>query len=216
VRRKERKGDEKPAGLPEAVSSTRERTPVPVESEPESESDEERSSPAPKKPMGLPMTPSLRARLQLVLDSEEGSIPPEALPSEAPAVEASKPPSGLIPFETAELRVMRSLSRWIAVSGLLTLTVGALTGLSYATGTGSVAHVVVGILSSAFALWLLAAAFAFYRSTRAAKGRDARHHLVSGFSLLRTALLLKTILLFSAMALGCFTFSVAASILFLL
>ena len=103
--------------------------------------------------------------------------------------------------------------RWVVFSGLLYLTVGALTGLSYVTGPGSVAHVVVGILSSALSVWLLWAALSFRRML----SRDRQqHHLVNGLGLLRSALLLKAILLFSAMALGCFTFSILTGLLLLL
>jgi hypothetical protein len=148
------------------------------------------------------MTPSARLRLQLVLDD---SIPPPALPSK------KREP---IAYDATELRLSRSLGRWMAFCGLFTLALGALTGLSYFTGEGSVATVVVGILASALAIWQLAAANSFLRVAR--RGGKERQHLISGFALLRSALLLKAILLFSAMALACFTFSVAASLLFFL
>ena len=96
---------------------------------------------------------------------------------------------------------------------VITLAVGALTGLSYLTGPGSVAHVVVGILATALSVWLLAAGWRFHRVSRDAR---RQHHLVSGLGLVRTAMLLKAILVFSAMVIGCFTFSIAVSLLLLL
>lgn len=195
---------EAPTGIPDAKSSARAITPIPEEPD------------RPARPPGLTqMTPSARLRLQLVIDEDDtGHKKKIQIVDETPA--PIKPPSDMVPFVKTEIRDVRSLGRWIAFTGLMTLTVGALTGLSYATGGGSVAHVVVGILATANAFWLLAAAFAFHRVTRAEKGRLARHHLVGGFGLLRSAFLLKAILLFSAMALGCFGFSLAASLLFLL
>ena len=108
---------------------------------------------------------------------------------------------------------MRSLYRWIGFCGLITLAIGALTGLSYLTGEGSVAHVVVGMLASAISVWLLLAALNFRRVLR---DRQRQHHLVNAFGLLRSALLLKAILMFSGMVLGCFAFSIAGSLLLLL
>ncbi len=96
----------------------------------------------------------------------------------------------------------------------MTMTIGALTGLSYFTGEGKVAHVVVGILASALSVWLLAAAVTFHRAAR--RGRAVGPFLIQGFGLLRSALLLKAVLLFAAMVLCCFTFSLATSLLFLL
>ncbi|HJL16072.1 MAG TPA: hypothetical protein RMH99_10460 [Sandaracinaceae bacterium LLY-WYZ-13_1] len=169
---------------------------------------------APKRPTGLKhVTTSARHRLQLALDEdidELEAIRPPRLPE---ASRLSRRDVGHIPFDEEGQKVVRSLSRWVAFCGLLTLTVGALTGLSYVTGPGSVAHVVVGILACALSVWLLAAAFSFHRVLR---DRRQQHHLVNGLGLLRSALLLKAILLFSGMVLGCFTFSIGAALLFLL
>ena len=167
-----------------------------------------------ERPPGLTqMTTSARLRLQLVLDDDERprieSTPPAPDPKKPPSVSSAKVP----PFDPRDLKAVRSLGVWIGLSGLMTLTVGALTGLSYFTGEGKVANVVVGILASALSVWLLAAAFTFSRVGH--QGR-VTHRLIGGFSLLRSAFLLKAILLFAAMALGCFTFSLAASLLFLL
>ncbi len=166
-----------------------------------------------ERPPGLTqMTTSARLRLQLVLDDDErpriDSTPPPD-PKKPPSLSAAQVP----PFDPRDLSAVRSLGVWIGLCGLMTLTVGALTGLSYFTGEGKVANVVVGILASALSVWLLAAAFSF---SRAGHNGRVTHRLVSGFSLLRSAFLLKAILLFAAMALGCFTFSLAASLLFLL
>jgi cell division protein FtsX len=76
-----------------------------------------------------------------------------------------------------------------------------------------VAHVVVGILASALSVWLLASAWSF---RRVLTDERQQHHLVNGLGLLRSALLLKAILLFSGMVLGCFTFSIAVALLLLL
>jgi hypothetical protein len=191
--------DPPPVGLPDAKSSARLRTPVPEE---------------PRPPGLTQMTPSARMRLELVLD-EDDSRSMRLVP--APKTDPKKPPKSIPPIsiESAERKTLRSLARWVALCGLMTLTVGALTGLSYFTGEGKVAHVVVGILASALSFWLLLAAIFFGRAG-SRDGARASQHLASGFSLLRSAFLLKAVLLFSAMALGCFTFSLAASLLFLL
>lgn len=231
------KSEERPSGLPAQKSAARMKTPVPDEPasgeparrakrsdetplrvlRPPREGSATQAAPesAPERPPGLTnMTTSARLRLQLVLDDEERprieSAPPAPDPKKPPAVKAAQAPA----FDPADLRVVRSLGRWIGLCGLMTLTVGALTGLSYFTGEGKVAHVVVGILASALATWLIAAAVSFHRA--AGQGGKFTHHLVSGFGVLRSAFLLKAVLLFAAMALGCFTFSLVASLLFLL
>ena len=106
-----------------------------------------------------------------------------------------------------------SLSHWIGFCGLITLAIGALTGLSYLTGEGSVALVVVGILASAISVWQLLAVFSLRRVLSQAQ---QQHHMVHALGHIRSALLLKAVLLFAAMVLGCFTFSIAGSLLFLL
>lgn len=163
------------------------------------------------RPPGIPhMSTSARQRLELALEYEEDDIlPPDALPKQA---RQSLDP-GDVPLDAAGRKVLRSLSRWVAFCGLVTLAIGMLTGLSYITGPASVVNVVVGILACALSVWLLAAANSF-RRVLAAPGR--RHLLVNGLGLLRTALLLKAILLFSAMVLGCFVFSVVGGLLVLL
>ncbi len=211
----------RPTGLPHAESAAR-RKPL-ADEEPESSArlrslrpSREGSAPREEeRPPGLTqMTTSARLRLQLVFEQDEDERPRISSP---PAPDPKKPPKlpvEQVTFDPSELRLVRSLGRWIAFSGLMTLTIGALTGLSYFTGEGKVAHVVVGILASALAVWLLAAAVTFHRAAR--KNRTVGHHLIQGFGLLRSALLLKAVLLFAAMVLCCFTFSLAASLLFLL
>jgi hypothetical protein len=214
-------GDARPVGLPAAKSEARRKPsdePAPEGTaalRPLRPSRDDSASKAEERPPGLTqMTTSARLRLQLVLDHDDerpriSSIPPPPDPRKPPSLPVEK-----VTFDPAELKLVRSLGRWIAFSGLMTLTIGALTGLSYFTGEGKVAHVVVGILATALAFWLLAAAITFHRAAR--KSRSVGQHLVSGFGLLRSALLLKAVLLFAAMVLGCFTFSLAASLLFLL
>lgn len=216
---------ERPSGLPEAKSEARMRTPIPgtidredptparVSLRPRRDETPTTSSSASRPPGLVHMTTSVRRRLMLVLDDDERASEPEPDPTVPPMVQPEPEPVGLA---EPERLAARSLARWVALSGLLTLTVGALTGLSYFTGQGTVAHVVVGILASALAFWLLAAALSFRRVTQPKPGMRPRHHLLAGFTLLRSALLLKALLLFAALALGCVTFSLAASLLFLL
>lgn len=230
--------EERPSGLPDQKSAARLRTPLP-EAPKGARSDETPSHlrvlrppgrdaevpPAPEsppaseapveRPPGLQqMTTSARLRLQLVFDEDDKprieSTPPPPDPKKPPSVSSAKLPA----FDPRDLGALRSLGRWIGVCGLMTLTVGALTGLSWFTGEGKVANVVVGILATALAVWLLAASVAFHRVANQ-KGKVS-HQLVSGFTLLRSAFLLKAVLLFAAMALGCFTFSLATSLLLLL
>ena len=192
----------KPVGLKNLTPSARLRLQLALDHD--DDDDDER-------PPGLsPMTTSARARLELALDHDEDEA---IVAPRLPRISHPGAAAGRIPFDAEGRKVVRSLSRWVAFCGLLTLTVGALTGLSYLTGPGSVAHVVVGILASALSVWLLAAAWRFHRVN---SDRRQQHHLVNALGLLRTALLLKAILLFSSMVLGCFTFSIAASLLFLL
>ncbi len=164
----------------------------------------------PARPPGLrQMSTSARQRLELALEHDEdvSIAPPRVDPKRL------QPSPGAIPFDAEAQKAIRSLMRWVLFCGLLTLTLGTLTGLSYLTGPGSIAHVVVGILSSAVSVWLLAAAWSFRRVLTA---RQQQHHLVHALGHLRSALLLKSVLVFAAMVLGCVTFSIAGSLLFLL
>ena len=202
---------EKPPGLKNMTTSARLRLQLAFDDEEEG---------APKKPVGLKnMTPSARRRLELAVEHDESIRPPKLEGRHsAPEIEGKRRKSrpslpGRIPFDAEALATVRSLSRWVAFCGFITLAVGALTGLSYLTGPGSVAHVVVGILATALSVWLLAAGWRFHRVSRDAR---RQHHLVSGLGLVRTAMLLKAILVFSAMVIGCFTFSIAVSLLLLL
>jgi hypothetical protein len=227
---------ERPSGLPDVKSETRQKTPIPFDprdelgaaagrdSEPASRDDTSpfslptraKSAAAPaqpdeKRPPGLPhMTTSVRRRLQLVLEDDD-----PYRPSRPNTSDPKRPPKHAPAFTGAEISMARSLGRWVALCGLMTLTVGALTGLSYLTGRGTVAHVVVGILASALAVWLLMASLSFRRVARPEHPRP-QQELLGAFALLRSALLLKAVLLFAALALGCVTFSLAASLLFLL
>jgi hypothetical protein len=203
------------------------------------------------KPSGLPMTPSARRRLELVLDERPSSRPPtvvEVLPVEEPSL---KPPA--IPrealetkpvepkddskdakardpkerdskrgkpvriharFGESEAKQLRRLARWVGLCALLALGTGGIASAGALLGRpGVVAHAIVGILAGALGVWLGSAAYNFWRMAR----RPARevHRLIDGLGLLRTALLLKAILLFTTLTLGCFTFSLAAALLFL-
>ncbi len=223
----------RPSGLPDQKSAARLKTPLPEEPtgarrdetpshlrvlrppDRDAEVPPAPEAPPAERPPGLQqMTTSARLRLQIVFDDDDKprieSKPPPLDPKKPPSVSSAKLPA----FDPRDLGVVRSLGRWIGVCGLMTLTVGALTGLSWFTGEGKVANVVVGILATALAVWLLAASVAFHR-VAGQKGKVS-HQLVSGFTLLRSAFLLKAVLLFAAMALGCFTFSLATSLLLLL
>lgn len=212
---------ERPSGLPEAKSEARMRTPVPPSSaegrislRPRRDETPTAPSVEPRPPGLTNMTTSVRRRLMLVLDDDErASQPPPADPAAPPKLPSAAPPLGL---DASERSILRSLARWVAFTGLMSLTVGALTGLSYFTGTGTVAHVVVGILACALAFWLLTAALSFRRVGNPKPNMRPRHHMIAGFGLLRSALLLKAVLLFAALALSCVTFSLAASLLLLL
>jgi hypothetical protein len=140
-----------------------------------------------------------------------GSNPRPA--SAATPPDASTPPAYLV-LRTAEVRVVRSLARWIGLSGLLSLAVATLTSVSYFTGGGQIAHVVVGILAGASGLWLAGAAFNLHRLSYRAP--QPRRRLIRAFSLLRSALLLKALLVFAATVIGCLAFSIAGSLLLLL
>jgi hypothetical protein len=209
--------DARPTGLPEVKSEARRRSrplrpPRPGESErPAPAAEDAQASDA--RPTGLEhLTTSARLRLQLVVDQDEDERPRI---SAAPAPDPTVPPRlGQLALGPQELRMVRSLSRWIGFSGLMSSSIGALTGLSYFTGEGQIAHVVLGILATALSIWLIGAGLSLHRVAR--RKPRPRHHLINAFALLRSALLLKALLVFAAMVLGCFTFSLAVSLLFLL
>ncbi|MGE0788012.1 MAG: hypothetical protein AB7S26_20220 [Sandaracinaceae bacterium] len=190
----------RPTGLKHMTTSARLRLQLAFDDDEEEE--------GPKRPRGLThMSTSARRRLELALEQEEdASIPP-------PVIDKTHLASGQLPLDERARATMRSLGRWVMFCGLMTMTLGALTGLSYLTGPGSIAHVVVGILACAVSVWLLAAAWSF---RQVLADRPEPHHLVTALGHIRSALLLKAVLVFAAMVLGCFGFSIAGSLLFLL
>ncbi|MGF1470039.1 MAG: hypothetical protein ACFCGT_28295 [Sandaracinaceae bacterium] len=151
-------------------------------------------------------------RLELVLRSS--GPPPEATPRSAPA--AARFPErmlGHIPFDEPGEQLLRSLGRWVLLTGLSALAFGVWTAGRYLVAEVPVAQVVVAILATALGVWLLTASVRF-RQVLVTDGRD-QHHLINGFGLLRTAIVLKALLLFAVMVLGCFASSVVAALLFL-
>lgn len=166
----------------------------------------------PKAPVGLKnLTTSARQRLELAVEADDHDVFDPAKPPVIPKERLSDP--GSIPFDRAGRAVIASLARWVGFCGVITLGIGALTGLSYLTGEGSVAHVVVGILAVAISGWQL---LAVWDLNRVLRHRRQQHHMVNALGHLRSALLLKALLVCAAMVLGCFTFSIAGSLLFLL
>lgn len=119
-----------------------------------------------------------------------------------------------IPFGPAEQRMIRSLASWIALTGLAMIGVSAVCGAQWATGRASVPSAVVSVLAGAIGLWSLLAGWHFGRVV--ASDRDDTHQLVRAFSNLRSIFILQAIGLFLALALGCFAFSIVASLLALL
>lgn len=210
IKEAEREATLPPPGLGEITTSARLRLQLAVDEEID-EPDRDSQRPEVKKPAGLKnMTTSARMRLELALEYDD-----EADPTKPPVIakeRLSKPGDSTIRFDTRGRRVVRSLLRWMAFCGLLTMAIGALTGLSYLTGEGSVAHVVIGILASAVSIWQLLAVWSLRNVLKAGQ----QHHMVHALGHIRSALLLKSILVFAAMVLGCFTFSIAGSLLFLL
>jgi hypothetical protein len=164
-------------------------------------------------------------RLELVLSSEHGlesepppppSPPPESPPSpapsrpESPSARLALPASSLL-FDGAAARVVRSLAGWMGLTGLLTLAITAALLAQWWRGEGSVPGAVAAVLSAAIGLWSLIAAFHLGRALR--HPARAQHELVSAFSSLRSTLILKAVMLFLALGLSCFTFSLLAALL---
>ncbi|MBX3270758.1 MAG: hypothetical protein KF729_10875 [Sandaracinaceae bacterium] len=196
-------GPRAPVGLTELSTSARQRLELALDADDTS----------PKLPVGLKnLTTSARQRLELAIDADDADVFDPAKPPALAPERLSAPPTGLV-LDASGRRTVASLARWIGFCGLITLAVGALTGLSYLTGEGSVAHVVIGILATAVAIWQLLAVWELQKVLR---DRQQRHHVVHALGHVRSALLLKALLVCAAMVLGCFTFSVAGSLLFLL
>jgi len=214
--------DALPPGLGELTTSARMRLELAIEHDSdetdldeEDEEEEEQSTsrfPGLKLPVGLKnMTTSARHRLELALDHDDDDV---FDPTKPPVLSRERLSNvGTIPFDETGKSLVRSLSRWIGFCGVITLGIGALTGLSYLTGEGSVAHVVVGILATAVSIWQLLATWSL---RKVLSQRQQQHHMVHALGHIRSALLLKALLVCAAMVLGCFTFSIAGSLLFLL
>lgn len=216
-----------PPGLGQMTTSARRRLELAVEHDESEErdldaedSDESASTNAPiravprapKVPVGLKnMTTSARLRLELALEHDDEDVFDPKQPPRISRERLSQP--GTIPFDATARQIISSLSRWIGFCGVITLGIGALTGLSYLTGEGSVAHVVVGILATAISVWQLMAVWSL---RKVLSDRHQQHHMVHALGFIRSALLLKALLVCAAMVLGCFTFSIAGSLLFLL
>lgn len=177
-----------------------------------------------KTPVGLKnMTTSARHRLELAVEHDDEDVFDPTKPPKLDRGRLSKvdvavdreadASAGTIPFDAEGHKIIRSLAGWIGFCGVITLGIGALTGLSYVTGEGSVAHVVVGILATAVSFWQLMAVWSL---RKVLAERRQQHHMVHALGHIRSALLLKALLVCAAMVLGCFTFSIAGSLLFLL
>lgn len=225
--------------------------------------------PVQERPLGLPMTPSARRRLELVLDRSSSMPPPSvtikdsaplppppSIPREAlgkePARKAedeaerkdkdkrkdkderkdkrkepTRPPDSMPPpdakpharFGKEEAKNLRGLAVWVLIAGTLAAITAAIAGAGALLGrSGPIASVMIGVMASILAgsigVWLLSAGLSFWRAAR--QPSSHLHRFVDGLGLVRTALLLKSILLFSALALGCFSFSIAAALLLML
>ncbi|MDQ3035506.1 MAG: hypothetical protein M3Y87_24080 [Myxococcota bacterium] len=174
--------------------------------------------------------PSPPRRLELVISSELGldSIPPgdPAAPSEPRRTDSIPPPStvhnrvatsvlsGSVSFGSAEARMIRSLAGWIGLTGLATVGISITCAVQWATGRASVPSAVIAVLMGGIGLWSLLAGWHFGRALR--KEREGAHQLVRSFSNLRSIFILKAVTLFLSLALGCFAFSIVASLLALL
>ena len=99
----------------------------------------------------------------------------------------------------------------IAVCGIVMLNHQVLRGVGALDPASLLAA--VGILACAVSLWQLLAVWDLRRVLR---HRRQQHHMVHALGHIRSALLLKALLVCAAMVLGCFTFSIAGSLLFLL
>jgi hypothetical protein len=193
----------------------------------------ENGAPRPTTGERPPARPTPR-RLELVisgehgLDSEpppeprlEGEIaPPIVGKDEGPPLSsvhnrvATSLLSGRVPFGEADARMIRSLGGWLGLTGLATLTISAICAAQWATGRASVPSAVVAVLTFAIGLWSVLAGFHLGRALRSEK--DGAHQLVRTFSNLRSIFILKAVGLFLCLALGCFAFSIVASLLALL
>ena len=208
--------DATPPGLGKMSTSARLRLELALDHDSdEIDVDAEADSPAPrpaKRPLGLQnMNTSARHRLELALEHDDEDIFDPTKPSVLARERISE--FGFIPFDESARRLIGSLSRWIGFCAVITLAIGALTGLSYLTGEGSVAHVVAGILATAVSIWQVLAVWSL---RKVLNDRQQQHHIVHALGHIRSALLLKALLVCAMMILGCFTFSIAGSLLFLL
>ena len=202
-----------PPGLRQMSPSARLRLELALEHDSDEVDLDDAETPAiPKRPLGLKnMSTSARHRLELALEHDDEDV---FDPNEPPVLAREQVSEfGVIAFDDKGRQVIASLSRWIGFCGVMTLGIGALTGLSYLTGEGSVAHVVVGILATAIAVWQLMAVLSL---RRVLSKRQQQHHMVHALGYIRSALLLKALLVCATMILGCFAFSIAGSLLFLL
>lgn len=192
--------------------SSRELAAAPRELEGEREAEREARAPdAPPRRLELvisepPPAPDLR-----------DSAPVVVRPSDPDATRASEP--GRTSFAPSELRSIRSLAGWLALTGLTTLAICGVLGAQWSQGRGSVPSAVAAVLTGAVGLWSLLAGWHLGRAVRLdrhAASPQAVHQLVSGFSHLRSILILKAIGLFLVLGLSCFAFSIVASLLALL
>lgn len=176
-----------------------------------------------------------KRRLELVITGEAGidSIPPpsgerdptgkisttkrlerDRLESTVQSRVATSLLGGRIPFGSREAKMIRSLARTVALTGLFSIAIGAIVVAQLTLGHGNVPSVVAGVLVGAIGLWSLLAGFHFHRVGRTQ--REDAAQLVAAFGNLRSIFLLKAIGLFLALALSCFAFSIVASLLALL
>lgn len=121
---------------------------------------------------------------------------------------------GKVPFGSREAQMIRSLARTVGLTGLCSISIGAIVVAQLVMGRGNVPSAVAAVLVAAIGAWSLLAAFHFQRVGRS--DREDAAQLVAAFGNLRSIFLLKAIGLFLVLALSCFAFSVVASLLALL
>lgn len=124
---------------------------------------------------------------------------------------AAEPSHGGLVLEPAEARMVRSLARWMSVTGLFTLGIVGALSTQWKLAPLGVPLGGLGAMVGAVGLWNLLAALHLRRIPR--DPARARRELVKALSSLRGILILKSWVLFLALGLACLSFSLVAALL---
>ncbi len=143
----------------------------------------------------------------------DSGLPSDEVPIEL--VTPATPDPGALPLDRGGRRAARLVTQALVLDALLLLGLAGASVVRISRADAGVPDLLVGGLALVLSLPCLLGARSLWRLGRGSATEDA-HHFAQGIAHLRGIFVLKATVLFSALGLGCFAFSLIASLLALL